>query len=424
MKNAMFDKEWFKLDNAAKIYPAARSSRWNAVFRMSAVMKEEVNPEILQQALDDVIDRFPTFRMTLKKGFFWYYFQFVEHKPKIQEETDFPCAMMRLTGRDYVFRVLYHSHRISVEVFHSITDGTGNITFLKTLVMRYCELCGAKIENVGDILHYDDDPTPEEVEDSFSRFIDKSKGTLPRKEPSAYQIKGQREKRGVLNVTQGRMPFEQLHSVAKSFGCTVNTYLTAVLAYALLKRQLYEKKAHKKPIRVQVPINLRKIFGSETLRNFAGYYNTNLSPEEMTFEEVVKELDSQLKEKITPDYCQKFINSNVSLEKNPIIKVAPRFLKTLFMNMSFYLVGENLMSCTFSNIGNVVTPKEMYDYIDRFEFVLGPQKYMNNSMTCASYNGVSVVTFSRTSKDPILERDFFKILTEHGIEVTVNNNRR
>ncbi|MDE6869150.1 MAG: hypothetical protein K2J75_00310 [Clostridia bacterium] len=424
MKNAMFDKEWFKLDNAAKIYPAARSSRWNAVFRMSAVMKEEVNPEILQQALDDVIDRFPTFRMTLKKGFFWYYFQFVEHKPKIQEETDFPCAMMRLTGRDYVFRVLYHSHRISVEVFHSITDGTGNITFLKTLVMRYCELCGAKIENVGDILHYDDDPTPEEVEDSFSRFIDKSKGTLPRKEPSAYQIKGQREKRGVLNVTQGRMPFEQLHSVAKSFGCTVNTYLTAVLAYALLKRQLYEKKAHKKPIRVQVPINLRKIFGSETLRNFAGYYNTNLSPEEMTFEEVVKELDSQLKEKITPDYCQKFINSNVSLEKNPIIKVAPRFLKTFFMNMSFYLVGENLMSCTFSNIGNVVTPKEMYDYIDRFEFVLGPQKYMNNSMTCASYNGVSVVTFSRTSKDPILERDFFKILTEHGIEVTVNNNRR
>lgn len=424
MKNAMFDKEWFKLDNAAKIYPAARSSRWNAVFRMSAVMKEEVKPDILQQALDDVIDRFPTFRMTLKKGFFWYYFQFVDHKPKIQQETDYPCAMMRLTGRDYVFRVLYHSHRISVEVFHSITDGTGNITFLKTLVMRYCELCGAQIENVGDILHYDDDPTPEEVEDSFSRFIDKSKGTLPRKEPSAYQIKGQREKRGVLNVTQGRMPFEQLHGVAKSFGCTVNTYLTAALAYALLKRQLYEKKSNKKPIRVQVPINLRKIFGSETLRNFAGYYNTNLSPEEMTFEEVVKELDSQLKEKITPDYCQKFINSNVSLEKNPIIKVAPRFLKTFFMNMSFYLVGENLMSCTFSNIGNVVTPKELYDYIDRFEFVLGPQKYMNNSMTCASYNGVSVVTFSRTSKDPILERDFFKILTEHGIEVTVNSNRR
>lgn len=85
MKKAMFDKEWFKLDNAAKIYPAARSSRWNAVFRMSVVLKEEVDPELLQQALDDVIDRFPTYRMTLKKGFFWYYFQFLDHKPKIEK---------------------------------------------------------------------------------------------------------------------------------------------------------------------------------------------------------------------------------------------------------------------------------------------------------------------------------------------------
>ncbi|MCX4363855.1 MAG: alcohol acetyltransferase, partial [Clostridia bacterium] len=72
--------------------------------------------------------------------------------------------MMRLTGKGYVFRVLYHSHRIAVEVFHSITDGTGNITFLKTLILRYCELCGAEIADVGDLLHYDDDPTPEEVE--------------------------------------------------------------------------------------------------------------------------------------------------------------------------------------------------------------------------------------------------------------------
>ncbi len=423
MKNQMFEREWFRLDNAAKIYPASRSSRWNAVFRMSAVLKEEVNPEILQQALDDIIDRFPTFRMTLKKGFFWYYFQYLTDKPLIMEEKTCPCAMMPLTGRDYVFRVLYHSHRISVEVFHSITDGTGNINFLKTLLLRYCELSGATVADVGDILHYDDNPVPEEVEDSFKRNIDKSKGMLPRTEPKAYQINGQHEKRGILNVTQGSMPFSQLHATAKSYGLTVNTYLTAVLSYALLKRELYENKSRKKPIRVQVPINLRKIFPSVTLRNFAGYYNTTISPVEQTFEEVAATLDAQLKENITPDYCQKFINSNVSLEKVPVIRVAPRFLKTFFMNISFYLMGERVMSCAFSNIGNVNTPQEMYDYIDRFEFVLGPQKYMGNAMTCASYNGRTVVTFSRTTKDPILEREFFKILTEQGIDVTINANR-
>lgn len=424
MKNEMFDREWFRLDNAAKIYPAAKSSRWNAVFRMAVVLKEEVNPELLQQALEDVIDRFPSFRVTLKRGFFWYYFQYLTDTPKVREESEYPCAMMPLTGRDYLFRVLYYSHRISVEVFHSITDGTGCITFLKTLVLRYCELCGASVADVGDILHYDDNPVPEEVEDSFSRCMDKSKGVLPRTEPKAYQIKGQREKRGVLNVTHGCMPFEQIHAASKAHGCTVNTYLAAALTYAFIRRQQYERKTKTLPVRIQVPINLRKMMGSSTLRNFAGYYNTTIRGGEWEFDDIVKELDSQLKENITPDYCQKFINSNVSLEKNPVIRVAPRFLKTFFMDLSFYLMGESVMSCAFSNIGNVSTPPELRDYIERFEFVLGAQKYMSNAMTCASYNGNTVVTFSRTTKDPILEREFFKILTEHGIDVTVAGNRR
>lgn len=424
MKNEMFEKEWFKLDNAAKIYPAAKSLKWNAVFRMAVVLKDEVKPELLQQALEDIIDRFPSFKVTLRKGFFWYYFQYLTDIPKISEERDYPCSMMPLTGKDYLFRVLYHSHRVAVEVFHSITDGTGCINFLKTLMLRYCELCGAQIDNVGDILHYDDNPVPEEVEDSFSRCIDKSKGVLPRTEPKAYQIKGQREKRGVLNITHGSMPFEQLHAAAKSFNCTVNTYLVAVLTYAFLRRQQYEKKSDKLPVRIQVPINMRKMLGSTTLRNFAGYYNTTVKSGEWLFEDLVKELDTQLKDKITVDYCQRFINSNVSLEKNAIIRVAPRFLKTVIMDMSFYLVGESVMSCAFSNIGNVATPPEMTDYIDRFEFVLGAQKYMSNAMTCASYNGKTVVTFSRTTRDPILEREFFKILTEHGVEVTVTSNRR
>lgn len=423
MQNSMFDKEWFRLDNAAKIYPAARSNRWNNVFRMSVVLKEEVKPDVLQQALEDVIDRFPSFRVTLKKGFFWYYFQFVTSKPKIQEEKSFPCTMMRLKGKGYIFRVLYHSHRISVEVFHSITDGTGNITFLKTLVARYCELCGAKIADYGDVLHYDDDPTLEEVEDSFARYVDKSKGTIARNEPSAYQIKGQREKRGVLNVTQGSMPFEQLHKVAKSYGCTINTYLSSVIAYVYLRRQLYENKSKKKPVKIQIPINLRKIFPSVTMRNFAGFFNTSLSPEEQTFEEVCKEMNRQIKDFVTSEYCQKFINSNVSLEQVPLIRIAPRFLKTFFMNISFRAVGERLMSICLSNVGNVVMPKELDDYIDRFEFLIGPQKFIDHAMTAISFNGTTLVSFTRTIKNSTVERDFFKVLVEHGIDVTINTNR-
>lgn len=425
MKNAMFEKDWFRLDNAAKIYPAARNNRWNSVYRMSAVMREPVQPQLLQQALEEILDRFPSFQVTLKKGFFWYYFQYVNHKPRVQEEKSDPCQMMHLNGRDYMFRVLYYSHRISLEVFHSITDGTGAMCFLKTLVLRYCELLGAKVSDYGDILHYADDPTPEEVEDSFARYVNRSAGMLARTEPPAYQLGGQREPLGALNVTQGSMPFTQIHAAAKTYGCTVNTYLTSVLAYVLMRRQIYDGHGKRlKAVKVQVPINLRKTFPSVTVRNFAGYYNTCLKPGDYTFEEVCAEINRQVKENITPEYCQKFINSNVSLEQNPLIRLAPRFLKTFFMNMSFYAVGEKLVSCSFSNIGNVTTPPELQEYIDRFEFVLGAQKYMTRAMTCASYNGTTLVTFTRTIKDGTLERDFFRLLQSHGIEVTINSNRR
>ena len=39
---------WFRLDNAAKIYPAARNEKWSNVFRVSATLKEEVNVDILR----------------------------------------------------------------------------------------------------------------------------------------------------------------------------------------------------------------------------------------------------------------------------------------------------------------------------------------------------------------------------------------
>lgn len=422
MKKAMFDKDWFRLDNAAKIYPAARSSRWNAVFRMAAVMKEEVDPARLQQALEDVIDRFPMFRMTLKKGFFWYYLQYVEKTPRVEEEKDYPCRMIRLNGRDYLFRVLYHAHRISIEVFHSVTDGTGGLAFLKTLLARYIELGGGKIADYQDVLHYEDDPVKEEVDDAFSRYSDKKYGTLSRNEPAAYQVGGQKENDEAVVVTQGEIDFDRLHEVAKSYDCTVNTYLTSIVEYVLMKRQLYDNKTHK-PVRVQVPVNLRKFFPSTTLRNFSGFINTQISADDKTFEEVCRETGAFISERINEDYCRKFINSNIAIERNPIVRIIPRALKSVVMKLSFYAVGERCVSCCFSNIGNVKAPAEFYEHVDRIEFIIG-SKYISNAMTCVTFDGKTVITFSRTIKDGQLERDFFRMLAEHGIKVRINSNGR
>ena len=64
---------WMRLDNAAKIYPAARRNNWSNVFRLSFTLKEEVDPEVLQQALEVTVKRFPSIAARLRRGLFWYY---------------------------------------------------------------------------------------------------------------------------------------------------------------------------------------------------------------------------------------------------------------------------------------------------------------------------------------------------------------
>ena len=80
------NKGWLKIDNAGLIYPSASNETWNSVFRVSAYLKEDVEPEILQQALSIVIVRFPNLDVSTRRGFFWYYFQSLDEKPIIEEE--------------------------------------------------------------------------------------------------------------------------------------------------------------------------------------------------------------------------------------------------------------------------------------------------------------------------------------------------
>ena len=131
---------WIKLDNAALVYPSASNGRWNNVIRVSAYLKEEVNPTILQQALNKVIERFPHLDVTLRRGMFWHYFQNMQTYPKIEQEVEYPCRRMELNEKKHLFRVLYFKNKISFETFHSLTDGAGEICFLNSLLSCYLVL--------------------------------------------------------------------------------------------------------------------------------------------------------------------------------------------------------------------------------------------------------------------------------------------
>ena len=147
-------KKWMKLDNAAKIYPAAKRRNWKALFRLSATLTEEVEPAVLEEAQRSTLARFPSFALKLKRGMFWYYLEYNEGGPQVKPDGPYPCAPMDFKENGgFMFRVRYHGKRIAVEIFHVLTDGSGGLCFLKTLVAEYLRLkYGAGIPRDSEIL--------------------------------------------------------------------------------------------------------------------------------------------------------------------------------------------------------------------------------------------------------------------------------
>src|SRR5574344_1849762 len=98
-KDGQRENNWLKIDNAGLIYPSASSEKWNNVFRLSAYLKEQVDKNVLQQALNIVIERFPNFDVTLRRGMFWHYFQSLSKFPVVEKEVNYPCRKMELNQK-------------------------------------------------------------------------------------------------------------------------------------------------------------------------------------------------------------------------------------------------------------------------------------------------------------------------------------
>ena len=426
MKKIKNTEEWFKLDNASKIYPSSGTARWNAVYRVCAVMKERGDREVLQQALDVVIERFPSYNVILRRGFFWYFLQGATLKPVVTREKDYPCRKFDIMNREPLFRVMYSGNRIMAEFSHCLSDGNASTNFLNTLILKYLHLLGKKVDR-GPLLHYHDAPKEEEFEDSYSRYYDpKGSKSLP-ENYSAYHLQGAKELKGVVNVTHGEVATDKLLELSHSVGVTLNEYIIGILAYCLYNKRKYDavNKNSKRPISVQYSVDLRHYFPSSTLRMFSGFVNTLLketSAKDMTFEEILQAMATESRERSKKENFQNFINSNFSLERNWIIRAVPLSIKNIIMKIAYYNQADRVSSLIVTNMGKMNVPKEFAEYIDRYELIIGPQKYNNSTMTISSFNNKTVFTFVKTIKNSYLEREFFRFLQEKGLEIFVSGN--
>lgn len=117
-------RAWVRLDNASNIFLAARNEVDTKVFRLAAELDEQIDPVVLQEALDLVYAQYPLFRAVLRRGVFWYYLLESQRAPVVAPDVQPSVThLYRFDSRELLFRVLYRGRRISLEVFHALTDG-------------------------------------------------------------------------------------------------------------------------------------------------------------------------------------------------------------------------------------------------------------------------------------------------------------
>jgi NRPS condensation-like uncharacterized protein len=391
---------------------------------MSIALSEPIEPVALQQAVNDILPRFPTFAVRIRKGVFWYYLEENNSPFSILRDEGHPCIRMRWKENGgYLIRVLYHDCRISIEVFHAIADGSGSVVFLKTLVAQYLRRRGIDIPATDGILDIYAQPEAEEAEDAYSRLPLGYKAK--RKEKRAYHLPGTKEISHTLYFVTARISVESLKNAAKAYGVTITEYLTAVMIYVIYMVQQSGKYDKKSPVKVSVPVNMRSFFPSKTLRNFSFFINPGIDPRlgSYTFEEVLKLSHYYMRYHINEKFLVAGIATNVASERNAFIRICPLFLKNLIINGVFKRVGESGVSTTITNLGSMVLPKEMQPYVEHVEVILGPAYTGHCNCSAISLGDEMSLTFSRNIRESTLEREVLRFLVKAGIPVLVESNQ-
>ena len=148
----MRKKNWYALDNAAKLYPAISNERRPNIFCFSCLLSENIDKEKLQQAVNIVLERTPIFKTKLKKGVFWYYLE-ENTKPFIirEEEPNFLKFFDFKQNNDYLFKIYYRANKLSIVSFHALSDGNGVLQVFKFLIIEYLLLCDKPIKTEGKV---------------------------------------------------------------------------------------------------------------------------------------------------------------------------------------------------------------------------------------------------------------------------------
>ena len=412
---------WRRLDNSAKIFPISAGKKYSTVFRFSVVLKEIINPVILKKAVIIALEKYQSFKVRMKSGIFWNYFEDNPKDPIIDEEKDYPCKYIDFKqNNNYLFKVTYFEKKINIDIFHSLTDGNSGNLFFKEIVYTYIELSHPdEFEDELRTIRKEEYTT----EDSYMKNYDKSaKSNASSKK--AYILKGDKIKLGAVSAIHEIIDTVKLKEVCKKENCTVTQYLSAVLIYAIYEEN-YKKNNGEKPIKLCIPVNLKKYFpSSKTMSNFFSYITLEAEMKKDnldTFDKILQFVKDDFKRKLTEEEIIKTMSANVRLGNNPFIKIVPLFLKKAIVRIG-YIEIRKYTTITFSNVGRMGIIGKYQPYIEYFLMLIAPEPVEKIKCSACTFEDKMVFTFTSILNDSSIEKRFYEFLLARGIKVEIESN--
>ncbi len=408
--------EWYHLDNSSKIYPLSMQEDWMSIYRLSVYLKEEVNPMVLQIALLFTINRFPLFRTTVHKGFFNNYLDTVNKHFEVKKETKTPCSKINISKfNTQLFRVCYFNKRISCEFFHLVSDATGGMVFLSTLVNEYFRLLGKKVSYNYFTRSTSEKYHEEELQDAFEINLKREKGgSLV--EDKALSLDGKLSLIRPCQVLHFDLDLIKIHKLAKENDVTINelllTFLFLVLSFSTSKKGF---------IKIQVPINLRKYYQTKTLRNYSLYTTISIYKDDIKdFNSVLAIVKKQSRENITKENIDKQAYRAVSLVKN--IRFIPLFIKHPIANFIYRFFGDKSSTTVLSNLGKIDLSQEMTNNITKLDFVLGTNLTNRILFSSISVNNILTLSLSKFTSNKSVENNLYNLLKDHDLIVDIHGS--
>lgn len=409
--------DWNRLDNAAMMFPSASYRTETNVFRFTCELRdeEEIDPDILQTALDETMESFDIFRCVLKRGLFWYYLENSNLKPVVKEEYRKICDRIYDNEmRTLLFEVTYFRNRINLEIFHVLSDGTGSMHFLSMLVSRYLS-----IKYSLDVPARSYDASYNQMqEDSFLKYYTGKKNEKLKSNPAACQLRGNKYSDDRMRVTTGTLNVKKLISLTRENNTTITAYLSACLLNSIAEDITMAQR--KKPVALCIPVNLRNYYPSQSARNFftTVMFDYDYLNDSNDFNDVLNKITLDFKNKLTFDYLNDTLNSYTAVAHNPFAKIAPLFFKDLVLKIAYWNT-KKYCTATLSNIGIVKLPAVLDPYVKLFSV----SSSTHSLQTCVcSYNENLTVSFTTPFINSDIERRFFRMFTSNGIGVDITSN--